>query len=102
MARSAKAKAKAKPTRKASAKKGSRRPTKKVKSIPDGYESAVPYICCRNAANAVDFYKRAFGAKERMRMDMPGGRIGHAEIKIGGALIMLSDEFPDFGTLSPQ
>jgi PhnB protein len=72
-----------------------------VKPIPDGYEGATPYICCKDAAAALDFYKTAFGAKELMRIPMPGGKIAHAEIQIAGARIMLSDEFPDWGSLSP-
>ncbi|MCI0663324.1 MAG: VOC family protein, partial [Acidobacteria bacterium] len=75
---------------------------KKVKPIPDGYSGATPYLAIKDAASAIDFYKKAFGAKERMRMADPSGRIGHAELEIGGALIMLADEFPDFGFLSPQ
>src|SRR5476649_679837 len=74
----------------------------KTKPIPDGYEGATPYLHCRNATAALKFYKAAFGAKERMRMEMPTGKIGHAEIKIGTATIMLADEFPDMGVLGPQ
>jgi PhnB protein len=74
----------------------------KAKPIPDGFEGATPYLCCKDAARAIDFYKKAFGATEVMRMAEPGGRIGHAEIKIGAALIMLADEHPDFGAISPQ
>src|SRR5882724_12175604 len=74
----------------------------KTKPIPDGYEGATPYLYCRNATAALAFYKKAFGAKERIRMAMPTGKIGHAEIKIGGANIMLADEFPDMGVLGPQ
>jgi PhnB protein len=74
----------------------------KVKAIPPGYEGAVPYICCKGAAKAIDFYKKAFGAAELYRMGAPGGLIGHAEVKIGGAIIMLADEYPDMGFLSPQ
>jgi PhnB protein len=70
--------------------------------IPKGYEGAVPYLCCKNATGALEFYKDAFGAIELMRMPMPDGKIGHAEIKLGGAIIMLSDEFPDCGCLSPD
>jgi PhnB protein len=72
-----------------------------VKPIPDGYEGATPYLCCKDAAGALEFYKAAFGAKELHRMPMPGGKVGHAEIQIGGARIMLSDEFPEWGNLSP-
>jgi len=70
--------------------------------IPAGFEGATPYLCCRDAARALEFYKQAFGATEVMRLADPGGRIGHAEIKIGGALIMMADEHPEFGVISPQ
>jgi PhnB protein len=76
--------------------------TMPAKPIPDGYEGATPYLCCKDAANALEFYKTAFGAKELMRMPMPDGKVGHAEIQIGGARIMLADEFPDWGCLSPS
>jgi len=72
-----------------------------VKSIPDGYEGATPYLCCKDAAGALEFYKTAFGAKELHRMPMPDGKVGHAEMQIGGARVMLSDEFPEWGNLSP-
>lgn len=71
-------------------------------SVPEGYEGATPYLCCRDAAAALAFYERAFGAVETMRLAEPGsGRVGHAEMKIGRATIMLSDEYPDFGVVSP-
>ena len=73
-----------------------------VKPIPEGYEGATPYLSCHNAAHAIDFYKKAFGATELMRMPDPRGKIGHAELKIGKAVIMLSDEWPDGGHRSPQ
>ncbi len=61
------------------------------------------YLCCKGAARAIDFYEQAFGATETMRLTEPGSdRIGHAEIKIGDTVLMLADEFPDFGALSPQ
>ena len=72
-----------------------------VKPIPDGYEGATPYLCCKDAASALEFYKTAFGAKELYRMPMPDGKVGHAEMQIGGARVMLSDEFPEWGNLSP-
>jgi PhnB protein len=69
---------------------------------PVPLSSAVPYLCCKDAARAIEFYKRAFGAIETMRLSEPGsGKIGHAEIKIGEALVMLADEYPDHGVLSP-
>ena len=73
-----------------------------VKAIPDGYEGATPYLSCKNAAGAIDFYKKAFGATETMRMAQPDGKIGHAEIEIGAAKIMLADEFPEMDVRSPQ
>ena len=65
--------------------------------IPAGYEHATPYLVCKHAAQAIEFYKKAFGATELYRIPMPDGRIGHAEIKIAGATIMLSEEFPEHG-----
>jgi len=73
-----------------------------VKAIPEGYEGATPYLIIKGAANALEFYKRAFGATEIMRIPAPGGTVGHAEIKIGKAIIMLADEFPDMNCKSPQ
>ena len=74
----------------------------KVKAIPKGYEGATPYLIIKGAARALEFYKNAFGALEVMRMPGPGGTVGHAEIKIGKAIIMLADEFPDMNCKSPQ
>jgi PhnB protein len=73
----------------------------KVKPIPDGYHSLTPYLSVNGAAAAIDFYKRAFGATEIMRMAQPDGRVGHAEIKVGDSRVMLADEFPDIGFSSP-
>ncbi|HET6406795.1 MAG TPA: VOC family protein [Chthoniobacteraceae bacterium] len=73
-----------------------------VKSIPDGYPILAPYLAIRDAANAIEFYKKAFGATERSRMADPGGKVMHAEIEVSGGLIMLCDEFPEWGMLSPQ
>jgi len=65
--------------------------------------TATPYLCVKDCARAIEFYEKAFGAKETMRLNDPkDGRVGHAEIKIGEALIMLADEFPDFGVRGPQ
>ena len=64
-------------------------------------QTLTPYLTVRNAAAAIDFYVRAFGAEEVMRLAEPDGRIGHAHLAIGSAAIMLSDEYPDFGALSP-
>ena len=74
----------------------------KVKAIPEGYEGATPYLIIKDAARALEFYKKAFGAVEIMRIPSPGGKVGHAEIKIGAAIIMLADEFPDMNCKSPQ
>jgi len=72
-----------------------------VKPIPDGYPVVTPYLCIKGAGAAIDFYKKAFGATERMRMQAPDGKIGHAEIEIGGGVIMLADEYPEMGFRSP-
>jgi len=74
----------------------------KVKPIPDGYRGATPYLTVKNAAAAIEFYKKAFGATELFRLGAPDGRIGHAEVKIGEAVIMLSDEYPDMNVLGPE
>ena len=73
-----------------------------VKPIPDGYHSVTPYLYVRGAAEAIAFYEKAFGAVEVMRLAMPGGVIGHAEILIGNSVVMLSDEMPEWGNKSPQ
>jgi PhnB protein len=73
-----------------------------VKPIPDGYHSVTPYLTVNDAARAIEFYKRAFGAKETVRMQGPPGKIGHAELKIGDSFVMLADEMPGSGTRSPQ
>jgi PhnB protein len=73
-----------------------------VKPIPKGYHSITPYLAVDNATEAIEFYKRAFGAKERVKMPMPDGKIGHAELEIGDSLIMLSDPFPQASAKSPK
>ena len=70
--------------------------------IPEGYHTVTPYLYVRDAARAIEFYKEVFGATEIMRMDAPGGKIGHAEIKIGDSHVMLADEFSDMDERSPQ
>lgn len=74
----------------------------KVNAIPEGYEGATPYLIINGAARALEFYQKAFGATEIMRIPAPEGKVGHAEIKIGTAIIMLADEFPDMNCKSPQ
>jgi PhnB protein len=73
-----------------------------VKPIPEGYHTVTPYLIVKNAARAIEFYKKAFGATELMRMAEPSGRIGHAEIRIGDSPIMLADEVPEMGFRSPE
>ena len=73
-----------------------------VKPIPEGYHSMTPYLVIKGAAAAIDYYKKVFGATERMRMDAPGGTIGHAELEIGDSVVMLADEFPEMGHRSPK
>jgi PhnB protein len=63
---------------------------------------AVPYLCVRNAPAALEFYKKAFGAEEVMRLSEPTGKVGHAEISIEGARVMLADEYPEHDHLSPE
>jgi len=72
-----------------------------VKPIPDGYHTATPYLIVRRAAEAIEFYRKAFGAIEILRMEVRGGGIAHAEIKIGDSPIMLADEYPEQGFLGP-
>jgi PhnB protein len=72
-----------------------------VKAIPDGYEGITPYLICKNADAAIEFYKRAFGAEELFRIGEPG-MVGHAEMKIGKAIFMMADEHPSMNAVSPQ
>ena len=76
--------------------------TSSVKPIPDNCSSLMPYLIVRRAAEAIAFYKQAFGAIEVMRLNGPDGSVGHAEIKIGDAVIMLSEENPAWGSQSPE
>ena len=72
-----------------------------VKAVPEGYEGVTPYLICKNAEAAIEFYKKAFGAVELFRIGEPG-MVGHAEMKIGNAIIMLADEHQDMGAVSPE
>ena len=72
-----------------------------VKPIPEGYEGITPYLICRNAEAAIEFYEKAFGAVELFRMGGEG-KVGHAEMKIGNAIFMLADEFPEMGAQSAE
>jgi PhnB protein len=73
-----------------------------VQPIPEGYSTLIAYLAVDDAAAAIEFYQRAFGAKERVRMDAPHGKIGHAEVEIGDSLIMFADPFPQSSTKSPK
>ncbi len=86
----------------AKAKTPMKKRAKKALPIPKGYHVVTPSLVVRGAANAIEFYKKAFGAKELNRMDGPGGKLLHAEIKIGDSIVMLGDEFPEMGSSSPQ
>jgi PhnB protein len=74
----------------------------KVKAVPEGYHSVTPYLSIDGAAQAIQFYQKAFGAKELLRMPAPNGRIGHAELRIGDSIIMLADEEPSMGSFGPK
>lgn len=76
--------------------------TSNVKAIPEGYHSITPFLVVKNCADAIEFYKKAFDAEERYRMNMPDGKVGHAELKIGDSVLMLADEFPEMKFLSPK
>src|SRR5436305_14124366 len=73
-----------------------------VKPIPEGYHSITPYIIVKDAAAAIDFYTKAFGAKEIVRMPGPDGKIMHAELKFGDSFVMMGEENPKWGALAPR
>ena len=73
-----------------------------VNPIPEGYPRLMPYLIVDDGAAAIDFYTSVLGAEERMRMDGPDGRIGHAELQLGDSLIMLADEHPEIGAVGPR
>lgn len=73
-----------------------------VKPIPEGHHTVTPYLAIKDAAKALDFYKKAFGATETYKLMMPDGRLGHGEIRIGDSVIMMADEFPEYGGNSPE
>jgi PhnB protein len=84
--------------RREATRKGSR-----AAAIPRGYHTVTPHLTVRGAADAIDFYRRAFGARERGRMPLPDGKtIMHAELQIGNSIVFLADEFPDMGCRAPQ
>lgn len=91
--------------RKATAKPAATRTAPKrkpAKPIPEGYHAITPYLSVAGAAQAIEFYKKAFGAREKLRLDMPGGKIAHAELEFGDSVVMLADEAPELGFLSPK
>lgn len=91
-----------KKVKKIAAKKSIVKPKKKkVTAIPKGYNSVTPYLILNNATKAIEFYKKVFDAKERMRMEY-SGKVGHCELKIGDSIIMLADECPEKGVMSPK
>ena len=73
-----------------------------VKRVPDGFHTATPYLIITNAASAIEFYKKAFGAMELSRLAAPDGKVGHAEIQIGDSRMLLADEFPEWDARSPE
>lgn len=73
-----------------------------LKAIPDGYHSITPYLIVRGAARAIEFYKQAFGATERLRLNRGEGKIAHAEVTIGDSVVMLADEVPEMGIVGPE
>lgn len=73
-----------------------------VKPIPDGYHTATPYLIANDAVSAIEFYKKAFGATEKMHLKDASGKVMHAEIVIGASPIMIGEEFPDMNAFSPQ
>jgi PhnB protein len=76
--------------------------TMATRPIPEGYHTVTPYLAVDDAAAAIEYYQKAFGAKERVRMLAPDGRVGHAELEVGDSLVMLSDPFPQGTTRSPK
>ena len=73
-----------------------------TKPIPEGYHTVSPYLAVDDAARAIEYYVKAFGAKELVRMEAPGGKVGHAELELGDSRIMLSDPFPQASTRPPK
>src|SRR6476646_11515681 len=73
-----------------------------VKPVPEGYPSLTPYLIVSDGASSLEFYQKAFGARLRLKLDAPGGRIGHAELEIGDSVIMLADEHPEIGARGPR
>jgi len=74
----------------------------KTKYMPQGFHAVTPYLTVKDGKRAIDFYKRAFGARERVMMPTPDGKVAHAELQLGDSIIMLGEECPEHGTMSPQ
>lgn len=74
----------------------------RAKPIPDGYHSVTPYLIVDDGPRAIEFYREAFGAEEILRVDAPGGKIGHAEVRIGDSILMLASEYPEMGFKGPR
>jgi PhnB protein len=90
------------PKKKAVKKVAAKRKVKKVLALPKGYSNVTPYLIVNHAAKAIEFYKKVFDAKVKMRMDKPDGKVCHAELKIGDTMIMLADECPEMNARSPE
>jgi uncharacterized glyoxalase superfamily protein PhnB len=88
--------------RKSTSAKSTARKAAKVLPIPRGYHTITPHLVCRNSVGAIEYYKKAFGAKELSRMPMPGGGVAHAEMQIGDSRFMLADEMPQMGATAPE
>jgi PhnB protein len=73
-----------------------------VKAIPAGHHTVTPYLAVKNGVKALEFYKKAFGAAEMSKLILPDGRLGHAEIRLGDSVIMMADEFPEYGGKAPD
>lgn len=76
--------------------------TDTAKSLPDGMHTLNPHLVCAGCADAIEFYKRAFGAREEMRLPGPDGRLMHASMRIGDSMLLLMDEFPEWGAKGPR
>jgi PhnB protein len=73
-----------------------------VSTAPEGYPKVCPYLHVDGAGRAIDFYREIFGAVERLRMNGPDGRVGHAELVLGDSVVMLADEYPELGVRGPK
>lgn len=98
----AKSKKKSSAKKKKLIKKPQKRKSKKVLPIPKGYHAVTPYLIVSNGMRALEFYKKAFGAKVKVCMERPGGKLGHGEVRIGDSHVMLGDPCPEMGAHSPE